>query len=86
MSLISFRIGSIRHRLLVWNLSVFGLVLLGIVLANYFYVQRQIKEDSFELQAEIASLVAARIDAFCESKNRTLERRGSFYESPSGRK
>jgi signal transduction histidine kinase len=68
MSMISFRIGSIRRRLLVWNLAVFGLALLGIVLASYFYLQRQIKEDSFELQAEIASLVAARIDAYLNQK------------------
>jgi signal transduction histidine kinase len=68
MGMISFRTGRIRRRLLVWNLSVFGLVLLGIVLASYFYVQRQIKEDSFELQAEIASLVAARIEAYVNQK------------------
>jgi signal transduction histidine kinase len=68
ISMISFRTGSIRRRLLVWNLSVFGLVLLGIVLASYLYLQRQLKENSFELQAEIASLVAAKIDAFVHQK------------------
>jgi len=68
INMISFRTGGIRRRLLVWNLSLFGLVLFGIVLANYLYVQRQIKKDSFELQAEIAPLVAARIDAFVKQK------------------
>jgi len=66
--MISFRRGSIRRRLLIWNLSVFGLVLLGIVLASYLYLQRKLKENSFELQAEIASLVASRIDAFVHQK------------------
>jgi hypothetical protein len=63
ISLISFHAGGIGRRLLVWNLSVFGLVLFAIGLASYLYIQRQIKKDSFEMQAEIAPLVAARIDA-----------------------
>ena len=54
INMISFRTGGIRRRLLVWNLSLFGLVLFGIVLASYLYVERQIKKDSFELQAEVA--------------------------------
>ncbi|MGH7797542.1 MAG: cache domain-containing protein, partial [Candidatus Binatia bacterium] len=65
---ISFHAGGIRRRLLVWNLSLFGSVLFGIVLASYLYTQRQIKDDSFERQAEIAPLVAARIDAFVTQK------------------
>lgn len=65
---ISFRAGGIRRRLLVWNLSLFGSVLFGSVLASYFYTQRQIKNDSFEQQAEIAPLIAARIDAFVNQK------------------
>jgi HAMP domain-containing protein len=68
INMISFRTGGIRRRLLVWNLSLFGLVLFGIVLASYLYVERHIKKDSFELQAEIAPLVAARIDAFVKQK------------------
>jgi signal transduction histidine kinase len=68
ISLISFHTGGIHRRLLVWNLSVFGLVLFGIVLAGYFYTQKQIKKDTFELQAEIAPLVAARIDAYVHQK------------------
>jgi signal transduction histidine kinase len=68
ISLISFRTGGIHSRLLVWNLSVFGLVLFGIVLASYLYIQKQIKKDSFELQSEIATLVAGRIDAYVHQK------------------
>src|ERR687896_585207 len=65
---ISFHRGGIHRRLLVWNLSVFGLVLLGIVLASYLYSQRLVKKDSFELQAELAPLLAARIDSFVDQK------------------
>ena len=65
---ISFHAGGIHRRLLVWNLSLFGALLFGLVLANYFYTERQIKADSFELQEEIAALVAARIDAFVSQK------------------
>lgn len=68
ISSISFHTGGIHRRLLVWNLSVFGLVLFGIVLASYLYIQKQIKKDSFELQSEIATLVAARIDAYVQQK------------------
>src|SRR5919106_2804000 len=67
-SLISFHTGGIRRRLLVWNLSVCGLILFCIVLASYLYIHRQIKKDSFERQAEIAPLVAARIDAYVHQK------------------
>ena len=63
-----FRARSIRSRLLLWNLSVFGALLVGIVLAGYLYTVRQIKRDRFELQSEIATLVAARIEAFVEQK------------------
>jgi signal transduction histidine kinase len=65
---ISFHTGGIGRRLLVWNLSLFGLVLFGVVLASYLYSERQIKEDRFELQAEIASLVAARIETFVSQR------------------
>jgi signal transduction histidine kinase len=65
---IFFHTGGIRRRLLVWNLSLFGLVLFGVVLASYIYAERQIKQDRFELQEEIASLIAARIEAFVGQK------------------
>jgi signal transduction histidine kinase len=65
---ISFHTGGIRRRLLVWNLALFGSLVLGFVLAGYLYSRKQIRETSFELQSEIAALVAARIEAFVNQK------------------
>jgi signal transduction histidine kinase len=84
---ISFHAGGIRRRLLVWNLSLFGSLLFGIVLASYFFTQRQIKDDSFERQAEIAPLVAARIDAFVTQKiERLSDSAVSMSLHPTGSK
>jgi signal transduction histidine kinase len=68
ISKISFHEGGIRRRLLIWNLALFGSLVLGFVLAGYLYARKQIKETSFELQSEIAALVAARIEAFVDQK------------------
>ena len=65
---ISFYTGGIRRRLLVWNLALFGSLVLGFVLAGYLYARKQIKEISFELQSEIAAFAAARIEAFVNQK------------------
>jgi signal transduction histidine kinase len=65
---ISFRTRGIRQRLLVWNLALFGSLILSFVIAGYFYTQRQIKKISLELQREVAVLVAARIEAFVNQK------------------
>ena len=70
---VAFLRRGIRHRLLVWNLSVFGLVLFVIVLAGYLYGLSQIKRGKFEQQAEMASLVAVRIESFVTQK---IERLG----------
>jgi signal transduction histidine kinase len=64
----SFHTGGIRRRLLVWNLALFGSLVLGFVLAGYLYARKQIKEISFEVQSEIATLVAVRIEAFVNQK------------------
>ena len=80
ISKISFPAGGIRRRLLVWNLSLFGSIVFGFVLAGYLYTQKKIKDNSFELQAEIASLVAARIEAFMNQK---IERLGDSAVSMS---
>src|SRR5688500_831917 len=64
----SFHTGGIRRRLLVWNLALFGSLVLGFVLAGYLYARKQIKEISFELQSEIAAFAAARIEAFVNQK------------------
>ena len=65
---ISFDTGGIRRRLLVWNLALFGSLVLGFVLAGYLYARKQIEEISFGVQSEIAALVAARIEAFVNQK------------------
>jgi signal transduction histidine kinase len=84
---ISFRAGGIRRRLLVWNLSLFGSVLFGIVLASYLYTQRQIKDDSLQLQGELASVVAARIDAYVNQKiERLSDMAVSMSLHPAGSK
>src|SRR5690242_2485979 len=76
---------SIRSRLLLWNLSVFGSLLIGVVLAGYLYSVRQIKRDKFELQGEIATLVAARIEAFVEQKiDRLRQAASSLSSQPMG--
>ena len=63
--------GGIRRRLLIWNLSVFGLALSAVILASYLYNLRQIQRHNSELQAEIASVTARQIATFV---NRKLER------------
>jgi len=68
IKMVSFHTGGIRRRLLVWNLALFGSLVLGFVLAGYLYVRKQIKQTSFELQSEIAALVAARIESFVNQK------------------
>jgi two-component system sensor histidine kinase/response regulator len=79
------RARSIRSRLLLWNLSVFGSLLLGVVLAGYLYAVRQIKRDKFEQQSEIATLVAARIETFVEQKiDRLREDASSLSSLPMG--
>ncbi|HEU4772561.1 MAG TPA: hypothetical protein VFS68_10435, partial [Candidatus Udaeobacter sp.] len=65
---ISFYTGGIRRRLLVWNLALFGSLVLGFVLSGYLYARKQIKEISLELQSEVAALVATRIEAFVNQK------------------
>jgi len=82
---IPFRAGSIRSRLLLWNLSMFGSVLVAIVAAGYLYTVRQIKRDRFELQSEIATLVGARIEASVERKiDRLREGAKELAREPMG--
>ena len=42
--------GGIRRRLLIWGLSLFGIALLVVVVAGYFYMVRQIRQDASALQ------------------------------------
>ncbi len=80
-----FGAGSIRSRLLFYNLSVFGSVLAAIVAAGYLYTVRQIKRDRFELQSEIATLAAARIESAVERKiDRLREGAKALAREPMG--
>ena len=60
--------GGIRYRLLMWGLSLFGISLLVVVIAGYFYMVRQIRQDAAALQSELASVTAERIRNFVRRK------------------
>ena len=68
----SFRPGGIRRRLLIWNLSLFGVVLAGVMLASYMYAVAQMKQRNAELQSAIASVTADRIASFVEHEMQRL--------------
>src|SRR6185295_2525459 len=63
-----FRGGGIRRRLLMWGLSLFGIALFVAVVAGYFYMVRQIRQDAAALQSELASVTAERIRNFVRRK------------------
>ena len=63
-----FRGGGIRRRLLMWGLSLFGIALLVVVVAGYFYMVRQIRQDAAALQSELASVTAEGIRNFVRRK------------------
>ena len=63
-----FRGGGIRRRLLMWGLSLFGIALLVVVVAGYFYMVRQIRQDAAALQSELASVTAEQIRNFVRRK------------------
>ena len=60
--------GGIRRRLLMWGLGLFGIALIVVVAASYYYTVRQIERDAAELQSEIASVTAERIRDFVQRK------------------
>src|SRR6185369_4189232 len=62
------RSGGIRRRLLIWGLNLFGIALLVVVAAGYFYMARQIRQDTAALQSEIASVTAGEIRNFVQRK------------------
>src|SRR6266550_6690504 len=66
--LVPLRGGGIRYRLLMWGLSLFGISLLVVVVAGYFYMARQIRQDAAALQSELASVTAERIRNFVRRK------------------
>ena len=84
---IPFLKGGIRRRLLLWNVSLFGLVLSAIILASYIYNIRQIDRYNSELQAELAAMTANQIDAFANHKKERLTDAGlSISLHPIGSK
>ena len=60
--------GGIRRRLMMWGLSLFGLGLLVVVVAGYFYIVRQIRQDAAALQSELASVTGEQIRNFVRRK------------------
>src|SRR5438093_12612704 len=60
--------GGIRRRLLTWSLSLFGIALLVVVVAGYFYMARQIRQDAAALQSELASVTGEQIHNFVRQK------------------
>jgi len=66
--LVPLRGGGIRRRLMAWGLSLFGIALLVVVVAGYFYMARQIRQDAAALQSELASVTGERIRNFVRRK------------------
>ena len=66
--LVPLRGGGIRRRLMAWGLSLFGLALLVVVVAGYFYMARQIRQDAAALQSELASVTGERVHNFVRRK------------------
>ena len=66
--LVPLRGGGIRRRLMAWGLSLFGLALLVVVVAGYFYMARQIRQDAAALQSELASVTGERVRNFVRRK------------------
>src|SRR5881296_595084 len=66
--LVPIRGGGIRCRFMAWGLSIFGLALLVVVVAGYFYMARQIRQDAAALQSELASVTGERIRNFVRRK------------------
>ena len=66
--LVPIRGGGIRRRLMAWGLSLFGIALLVVVLAGYFYMARQIRQDAAALQSELASVTGERVRNFVRRK------------------
>ncbi len=60
--------GGIRRRFLLWGLSFFGLTLTLVIIASYSYTERQIRRDAVQLQNEIASVTADRINNYVKRK------------------
>ncbi len=60
--------GGIKRRLLMWGLSLFGIAFSFVVVAGYFYMVRQIRQDATALQSELASITAEQMRSFVQRK------------------
>jgi signal transduction histidine kinase len=65
--------GSIRRRLMAWGLAVLGAALVINTVAGSIYTRRQIRRAAAELQSEVASLTARRVQALMMHKIERLE-------------
>ena len=66
--LASLRGGGIRRRLMMWGLSLFGIALTLVVVAELFLYRKPDQRDAAQLQREIASVTAERIRDFVQRK------------------
>src|SRR5690349_23122204 len=60
--------GGIRRRLMMWGLSLFGFTLTVVVVAGYYFMTRQIREDAASLQSELVTVTGERIRNFVRRK------------------
>lgn len=65
--------GSIRRRLMAWGLALMGAALVINTVAGSIYTRRQIRRAAAELQSEVASLTARRVQALMMHKIERLE-------------
>ena len=66
--MVPFGGGGIKRRLLIWGLSLFGIAFSFVVVAGYFYMVRQIRQDATALQSELASITAEQMRSFVQRK------------------
>ena len=64
--------GSIRGRLLVWGLGLFGTTLALTTAASFIYTQRQIAQSTVAFQTEVATLTARHIKTYIFRKMERL--------------
>ena len=69
----AFLRGSIRNRLIVWALGLFGIALGVNTIAGTIYTRRQIEHSTAALQTEIATLTARHIQTYIARKIERLE-------------
>jgi GAF domain-containing protein/HAMP domain-containing protein len=80
------RRGSIRHRLMFWGLALLAVALVLNTVAGLIYTRRGMQKSTAELQAEVASSTARRIQSFLARKIERLHDTGAAMTmfSPGG--